>query len=476
MSDDPTKLADDMEVPMSALAAPEVTDPAKVLAYKSALASAPAKQIPWYDKLPALKQSSVGADLGRGVAEMFANQAAGAAKLSAAEPLRHYSNKVKDANRAALMQAGAGLVGKLMDRPQQQAAAEMEMAKFRGEQANKDRQLANTERQTDISQQNADTTRKTSESNSELQNKKFEQDKTEAERKWDKEINPDNYPLTKDQQLQKEEYAARHAFEQQKLTQDAADAKAQRGLGYANLAESKRSHDLSNAEAVRAHDLQAAQQKAEIDARLAAQRAAAGEKADARADTFTTAYSKDTADDVKVLSAIDKMRQLDEKYSKKGETAPGTDAPIVEGIKSKLRGTAGYVGMSPSEADLDAQQRQLLAETIKSGVLRAESGANYTPTEEQSAAMRTGAAENATPEQRRMAMDTLEDLARGRLRTRGHANPEAAQATIKESGLDTSKIWTPTSVRVTSPDGKISQAVPAAKAAKLKGMGWSVEE
>lgn len=459
MSDDPEKLADDMEVPVSALAAPEITDAAKVAAYKSALTSAPAKTPTWYDKLPALKPASAGTELGKGLADMFANQAAATAKLSAAEPLRRFKNKQKDANRAALMAGVAGMAGKLLDRPQQQAAAELEMAKFRGAQQMADRKMSNEETQTtDARDAKA----------AELTFKREVEER--AGKEFAEKLGLDYSKLTQEEK----QHAAEMGFKDKQLAQNAADNKAQRGLGYAQLGESKRAHDMSNAEAIRAHDLNAAQQKAESEARLAAAAAARGEKLEAKNDTFTTAYAKDTADDVKLLTAISKMRDLDNKYAKKGEKAPGTGAPILERPLAAIRDVAGFVGVKPSEEGLDAEQRKLLSETIKSGQLRAESGANYTLNEEQSAALRTGASENATAEQRAMALQVLEDATRGRLRTRGTANPAAARATIKESGLDPSQIWT--TVKVTSPDGKLSQDIPVAKAAIMKSKGWSVEE
>lgn len=82
----------------------------------------------WYQGGPP-PETSAGMGALKNLVAAGAEGAQRQADLSAKEPLRHYANKVKDQNRANVASMASGVLGYLVDRPQQNYAQQLDAAK-----------------------------------------------------------------------------------------------------------------------------------------------------------------------------------------------------------------------------------------------------------------------------------------------------------------------------------------------------------
>lgn len=82
----------------------------------------------WYEGGPP-PETSAGMGALKSLVAAGAEGAQRQADLSAKEPLRHYANKVKDQNRANVASMASGVLGYLVDRPQQNYAQKLDAAK-----------------------------------------------------------------------------------------------------------------------------------------------------------------------------------------------------------------------------------------------------------------------------------------------------------------------------------------------------------
>lgn len=440
---------DELLTEQLALSAPEIQDAAKVEAYKSAMSAAaasPAKAPAWYDNLQAPKQDSSMGAIGKGLANLIAAEGEATAKLSAAEPLRRFKNKQKDAQRAALRSGAAQVLGALIDKPKQQAAAEMELAKFRGAQQMADRKMSNEETQT--------TDAREAKAN-ELQFKR--EDAERAGREFAEKMKLDYDKLSQDDK----QHASEMGLKSEQLKQQAEDNKANRGLRGAELVESRRYHDLLGQE----HRATAADR--------------AAEKAEAKAEKDAAAINKEAEDfDKRAGKNLEGIQLIDGMLAgkKEGKDLPGTS------YGDRIANAIGLGGVVNSpEAQANQQSMERLRLTVSNALTGASSSA------QQDAAIKVSVLGDplASPKEKEAALKHLRGVLVNDVRGASAGNPRGAEKVVgarQMSGV--LKDVTPTAhgpvtggvVRVTSPDGKISQSVPAVKAAKLKTMGWAVEE
>lgn len=274
----------------------------------------------------------------------------------------------------------------------------------------------------------------------------------ELEFSQDKLLHPEKFPLTKEQELQRDNIAADNKRADAQMDATAAEREYSHGQDAARL---KLGYDQLNqgaADRSAGREAAAARQKELDDERAAARGDRAKAVSDQHDQQFATRFSKDTEKVSKQLGLLKSINDIVDQYGWDPETGqldasrvPGLDRSLGLGdtandaIGALSHGYKVLTGQSSPEDDSRREAGDTLRKNMmeaEQARLRGETGSAAALREEDKTAIRTGMGLSASPEQRLKAIQVMQKVATQQMQSFGAANPRVARQVLESQGLD----------------------------------------